>query len=42
MFEYQHVKIDRLSPNAVTYVTPIGAQVGQSYDTIAARSQIAF
>ncbi len=42
MFEYQHVKIDRLPPNAATYLTPIGAQVGQSYHTIAARSQIAF
>lgn len=42
MVEYQHVKIDRLSPSAVTFSTPVGAQIGQTYDTIALRSQLAF
>ncbi len=42
MFDYQHVKIDRLSPSATAYATPVGAEVGQSYDTIAIRSQLAF
>ena len=42
MFQYQHVKIDRLSPNATSYMTPAGAQIGQSYDSIAVRSQLAF
>jgi phosphate-selective porin OprO/OprP len=42
MFQYQHVAIDRLSPNAATFLTPVGAFVGQSYDDIAARFQFAF
>lgn len=42
MLEYQHVKIDRLSPSATTYSTPVGAQIGQSYDSVAVRSQLAF
>ena len=42
MFDYQHVWIDRLSPNAATYQTPTGAQIGQSYDTVSVRSQFAF
>ncbi|HEX7761427.1 MAG TPA: porin [Caulobacteraceae bacterium] len=42
MFDYQHVRIDRLSPNAATFQTPTGAQIGQSYDTVAVRSQFAF
>ena len=42
MFDYQHVTIDRLSPSAMTYLTPAGAQIGQHYDTIAIRSQLAF
>ncbi len=42
MFQYQHVTIDRLSPNGVTYLTPVGAFVGQTYDTGAARFQFAF
>ncbi len=42
MFDYQHVTVERLSPNASTFSTPLGAQVGQSYDVLAARSQIAF
>ncbi|MBV9840818.1 MAG: hypothetical protein JOY99_04645 [Sphingomonadaceae bacterium] len=42
MFDYQHVKIDRLSPSAASYVTPVGAEIGQSYDTASARFQLAF
>ena len=42
MFDYEHVRIDRLSPNAALYQTPTGAQIGQTYDTIAVRSQFAF
>ena len=42
MLDYQHIKISRLSPNAATFLTPVGAQIGQSYDTGAARFQIAF
>lgn len=42
IFQYQHVAVDRLSPNAATYLTPVGAFVGQSYDDLAARFQFAF
>lgn len=42
MFQYQHVNVDRLSPNATTYLTPVGAFIGQSYDDLAARFQFAF
>lgn len=42
MFEYQHVEIDRLSPSAATFLTPVGAEIGQKYSTIALRSQLAF
>ena len=42
MFDYEHVNIGRLSPNALLYQTPTGAQIGQSYDAIALRSQFAF
>ncbi len=42
ILDWQHVRIDRLSPNAVLYQTPAGAQIGQSYDAIALRSQFAF
>jgi phosphate-selective porin OprO/OprP len=42
MLDYQHVRIDRLSPSAGAYSTPVGAQIGQSYNTIALRSQVAF
>ncbi len=42
MFDYQHVRIDRLSPNAVTYQTPIGAQIGQTYSAGSMRFQLAF
>lgn len=42
MLDYQHVRIDRLSPSATAYATPAGAQIGQSYNAIALRSQVAF
>lgn len=42
MLDYQHVTIDRLSPSATAYLTPVGASIGQHYDTVAVRSQFAF
>jgi len=42
MLDYQHVRVDRLSPSASAYSTPAGAQVGQSYNAVALRSQVAF
>ena len=42
MLDYQHVQIDRLSPNAAAYSTPTGAQIGQSYSVISLRTQAAF
>jgi hypothetical protein len=42
------VTIDRLSPAAsasaasTLWLTPVGAQIGQSYDVFAVRSQFAF
>jgi phosphate-selective porin OprO/OprP len=51
MLDYQNVRITRLSPCgptalsascATTWVTPLGAQIGQSYNTFAVRSQFAF
>ena len=42
MLDYDHVRIDRLSPNAALYQTPTGAQIGQSYDAVAVRTQFAF
>ena len=42
MFEYQHFRIERLSPNAATYVTPVGAEIGQSYSAGSMRFQLAF
>lgn len=42
MLDYEHVNIARLSPNALLYQTPAGAQIGQTYDAIALRSQFAF
>jgi len=42
MFDYQHVKIDRLSPSATSYQTPVGAEIGQTYNTASARFQLAF
>ena len=42
MFEYQHVAVARLSPNAATYLTPMGAQIGQNYSAGSMRFQLAF
>ena len=42
VFQYQHVDVARLSPSAAAYATPVGAQIGQTYDTFAVRSQLAF
>jgi phosphate-selective porin OprO/OprP len=42
ILDYQHVRLERLSPNAALYQTPTGAQIGQSFDSIAVRSQFAF
>ena len=40
--EGQHVQLYRLSPDAALYLTPVGAQIGQSYNTVALRSQFGF
>lgn len=51
LFNYQHVNVDRLNPAGLGNLTPfgpgtstppIGAQVGQTYDAWAVRSQFAF
>lgn len=42
MLDFQHVRIDRLSPSASAYSTPAGAQIGQTYNALALRSQVAF
>lgn len=42
MLNYLHVDINRLSPNAATFATPVGAEVGQTYDAIALRTQFGF
>jgi phosphate-selective porin OprO and OprP len=42
MLDYQDVTIDRLSPSAVTFSTPTGAQIGQHYHVVELRSQVAF
>lgn len=42
MLDWEHVRILRLSPNASVYQTPTGAQIGQTYDALAVRSQFAF
>jgi phosphate-selective porin OprO/OprP len=48
MADFQHVHIDRLSPAATAssastvWFAPAGAQVGQSYDVVSVRSQLAF
>jgi phosphate-selective porin OprO/OprP len=42
MLDFDHVEIDRLSPNAAIYSTPVGAQIGQNYNVVAIRSQAAF
>ena len=42
MFDVQDIRVDRLSPNATTYSTPAGAQIGQHYQAVSLRSQLAF
>ena len=42
MFDVDQVHIDRLSPNAAAYATPVGAQIGQSFTAVAVRTQAAF
>jgi phosphate-selective porin OprO/OprP len=48
MFDYQHVKIDRLSPAtsataaSTIWFTPVGAQIGQDFNVWSVRSQFAF
>ena len=42
MLDYQHVQILRLSPNAALYQTPTGAQIGQTYNAVALRSQFSY
>lgn len=48
MFDYQHIKIDRLSPAtsasaaSTIWFTPIGAQIGQDINVWSVRSQFAF
>ena len=42
MLDYQDVRVDRLSPSAATFLTPVGAQIGQSYHTLIFRTQFAF
>ncbi|HXQ45757.1 MAG TPA: porin, partial [Caulobacteraceae bacterium] len=42
MLDYEHVHIDRLSPSAAIFATPVGAQIGQTYDALAVRSQFSF
>jgi len=46
MLNYQHVKVNRLAPTAdfgsATGTLPVGSQIGQTFDTIALRSQLQF
>jgi len=42
MVDYQNVRISRLSPNAATFQTPTGAQVGQHYHVLMLRTQFSF
>jgi phosphate-selective porin OprO/OprP len=42
MLDVYHVHIDRLSPSAATYLTPVGAQIGQNFNAVAVRTQAAF
>jgi phosphate-selective porin OprO and OprP len=42
MLDYEHVQILRLSPSASAFSTPTGAQIGQTYNAIALRSQVGF
>jgi phosphate-selective porin OprO/OprP len=50
VFDYQRVNIDRLSPCTLAssesctsvWLTPVGAQIGQSYNSFTLRTQLAF
>ncbi len=42
MLDVDHVRIERLSPNAALFQTPTGAQIGQDYTVVAVRTQAAF
>ena len=42
MLDFDHVQIDRLSPSATNFDTPTGAQIGQTYNVVALRTQAAF
>jgi len=42
MLDVDRVSIERLSPNAAAYSTPVGAQIGQSFTAVAVRTQAAF
>jgi phosphate-selective porin OprO/OprP len=47
MLDYQHVTVNRLNPDtsafsAAGFNAPLGAQIGQTYDTIEVRSQLQF
>lgn len=48
MFDYQHTRIDRLSPAttpasaSTIWFAPIGAQIGQSFNVWSVRTQLAF
>ena len=42
MLDVDHVRIERLSPNATLFQTPTGAQIGQDYTVVAVRTQAAF
>lgn len=42
MLGLQDVRVSRLSPSPITFQTPVGAQVGQHFDVVTMRSQLAF
>jgi phosphate-selective porin OprO/OprP len=42
MLDFDHVDVSRLSPNGANFGTPDGAQIGQSYNVVALRSQVGF
>jgi phosphate-selective porin OprO/OprP len=42
MLDVDRVSIDRLSPSATNFSTPVGAQIGQSFTAVAVRTSAAF
>ena len=42
MLDYQFVRVDRLSPSAAAFSTPVGAQIGQNYNVVEGRMQFAY